>query len=80
MTTLTIRKLDERLKARLRLRAAQHKRSMEEEARTILKLALEQDESGANFAQSIRKLFSGVGPLEIPDLRREPVPKPRFGR
>ena len=39
MASLTIRKLDEALKKRLRLRAAQNSRSMEDEARTILRSA-----------------------------------------
>ena len=39
MASLTIRKLDDGLKKRLRLRAAQHGRSMEDEARTILREA-----------------------------------------
>jgi phosphopantothenoylcysteine decarboxylase / phosphopantothenate---cysteine ligase len=39
MASLTIRRLDEALKQRLRLRAARHGRSMEDEARTILREA-----------------------------------------
>ena len=40
MATLTIRRLDEKTKTRLRVRAAHHGRSMEEEAREILHSAL----------------------------------------
>lgn len=40
MATMTIRNLDDDVKARLRVRAAQHGRSMEEEARSILSAAL----------------------------------------
>ena len=40
MAAITIRKLDEATKVRLRVRAAQHGRSMEEEAREILRLSL----------------------------------------
>ena len=40
MATLTIRNLDEDTKARLRVRAARHGRSMEEEARTLLAAAV----------------------------------------
>lgn len=40
MAMLTIRKLDDEVKRRLRIRAAEHGRSMEEEARTILAEAL----------------------------------------
>ena len=39
MASITIRQLDEDLKQRLRLRAARHGRSMEDEARTILRAA-----------------------------------------
>ncbi|HEY2136171.1 MAG TPA: plasmid stability protein, partial [Xanthobacteraceae bacterium] len=41
MASLTIRQLDDDLKKRLRLRAARHGRSMEEEARHLLALHLE---------------------------------------
>ena len=40
--TLTIRNLDDLLKSRLRLRAAARNRSMEEEARQILRAALQE--------------------------------------
>ena len=41
MAVLTIRNLDDRTKNALRVRAAQHGVSMEEEARRILRLTLE---------------------------------------
>jgi plasmid stability protein len=40
MATLTIRNLDDSTKAQLRLQAARHGRSMEEEARAILRQAV----------------------------------------
>lgn len=40
MATLTIRNLDDAIKERLRVRAALHGRSMEEEARDILRKAV----------------------------------------
>jgi phosphopantothenoylcysteine decarboxylase/phosphopantothenate--cysteine ligase len=49
MSSLTVRKLDERLKKRLRVRAAKHGRSMEDEVRAILRGATaegEQDDLG----------------------------------
>jgi plasmid stability protein len=80
MASLTIRELDESTKERLRVRAAQHKRSMEEEARSILRTALT-DESAAltNLADAVRRRFRpfrGVE-LKLPDreLPREP-PEP----
>lgn len=45
MATLTIRNLDDELKSRLRIRAARHDHSMEEEARSILRTALSDSES-----------------------------------
>ncbi len=43
MASMTIRDLDDRLKRRLRIQAARNNRSMEEEARAILKAALSGD-------------------------------------
>ena len=40
MASITIRQIDERTKQRLRLSAAQHRTSMEEEVRRILRAAL----------------------------------------
>ncbi|MGB7415059.1 MAG: hypothetical protein WA902_12705 [Thermosynechococcaceae cyanobacterium] len=40
MASITIRNLDEQVKTALRLQAAQHNRSMEEEARIILRQTL----------------------------------------
>jgi plasmid stability protein len=59
MATITIRNLDEKTKARLHVRAAQHGRSMEEEARTLLRAAL-RDESTprGSLAEAIRASFS----------------------
>ena len=43
MASLTVRQLDERLKKQLRLRAARNGRSVEDEVRTILRDAAEDD-------------------------------------
>ncbi|MBI2714074.1 MAG: bifunctional phosphopantothenoylcysteine decarboxylase/phosphopantothenate synthase [Rhizobiales bacterium] len=51
MASLTVRQLDERIKKRLRLRAARNGRSVEDEVRTILRAAGE--ESGAEAPQPI---------------------------
>ena len=42
MASLTVRQLDDKLKKLLRLRAARHGRSMEDEVRVILREAAEQ--------------------------------------
>ena len=65
MATLTIRRLDESVKARLRVRAAQHDRSMEEEAREILTAALAQGPSSQpNLFEAIRKVVDPLGGIE----------------
>ncbi len=47
MASLTVRQLDDKLKTLLRLRAARHGRSMEDEVRVILREAAEQADRGA---------------------------------
>jgi plasmid stability protein len=77
MANLTIRKLDERTKTRLRVRAAQHGRSMEEEAREILRAALNvRNERKANLADMIRARFEPLGGVELELPVRGPIPEP----
>ncbi len=69
MATLTIRQLDEKTKSRLRVRAAHHGRSMEEEAREILRSSLSVSPPGkGNLAEAIRRRFAVFGghELELP--------------
>jgi len=83
MATLTIRKLDDSAKAKLRIRAAQNGRSMEEEARVILEGAVQvhvrqaPDES-LSLYQAIRRSLAEAGidgiELEIPP--RGPMREP----
>ena len=75
MATLTIRNLDQELKARLRVRAAEHGRSMEAEVRSILQESLSASRSGdTGLASRIHQRFSAVGgvDLEIPDRSDAP--------
>jgi plasmid stability protein len=77
MATLTIRKLDEKTKARLRIRAAHHGRSMEEEAREILRSTLgEVLPHTANLAESIRKRFAAFGGVDLKLPKRDSVRQP----
>jgi plasmid stability protein len=82
MASITIRRLDESTKARLRVRAAQDGRSMEEEAREILRAALAERRTGeGNLAGSIRRRFAAAGGVELADLPREPMRRPpKFGK
>jgi plasmid stability protein len=66
MATLTIRQLDEKTKTRLRVRAAHHGRSMEEEAREILRSALSSvPPTKGNLAEAISRRFAAFGGLEL---------------
>lgn len=77
MATMTIRNIDDQLKAKLRLQAARHNRSMEEEARDILRAALsvEADDSTPLVAL-IRSRIEPLGGVEFEVPEREPTQKP----
>jgi len=71
MAALTIRNIDERLKSDLRKQAAANDRSMEEEARTILRQALSkpQTAAGEGLGTRIRRLVQEHGggyDLDVP--------------
>lgn len=77
MATMTIRNIDDDMKRRLRLQAASHGRSMEEEARDILRVALSTGTAAkGNLADTIRARFAPLGGVEIASPRREPMPDP----
>jgi antitoxin FitA len=74
MPTITIRRLDEKTKARLRVQAAHHGRSMEEEAREILRSTLNSSPpKESNLAQALRRRFSPFGGVELRLPRRDPI-------
>lgn len=74
MGTLTIRNLEDPLKARLRLRAAAHNRSMEEEVRQILRAALQEPgPSASDLGARVRARFAALGDVELPVEAREAV-------
>lgn len=76
MATLTIRRLDPKTKTRLRVRAAHHGRSMEEEAREILRSALTAtSRTKGNLAEAIRRRFASFGGVEISLPERDSVRK-----
>jgi len=76
MAALTIRKLDQKTKTRLRVRAAHHGRSMEEEAREILRSALTiSSRTNGNLAEAIRRRFASFGGIEISLPHRDAVRK-----
>jgi plasmid stability protein len=79
MASLTIRQLDDKLKQKLRVRAAHNGRSMEQEAREILRAALSTTGKTRepNLVESIRRKLAAVGggiDLELP--KRESFSEP----
>lgn len=65
MANLTIRKIDPAVKERLRVRAAQHGRSMEEEARRILNDACPPPGRPETLADIALELFGPEGGVEL---------------
>jgi plasmid stability protein len=65
MGSILIRNLDEELMKRLRLRAAQHGRSMSEEAREILRQELPEPKTTRNLYEEIRAIVEPLGGIEI---------------
>ena len=77
MASITILRLDDAVKTKLRLRAAGHGRSMEEEAREILKAGLTAKRlPRLNLAESIRRHVAPLGGLELALPPREAVRRP----
>ena len=77
MASMTIRDLDERLKARLRVQAAQHGRSMEDEARDILRTALSTERLRiGTLVDSIRARIEPLGGVELKIAPREAMREP----
>lgn len=78
MGTLTIRNLEDPLKLRLRLRAASSNRSMEEEARQILRAALQQPAAPTeDLGTRIRARFAALGSIQLAIEPREPAREPQ---
>lgn len=75
MATLTIRGLDDGTKARLRVSAAQHGRSMEAEVRCILEEALPTQQVSDGLGSRIRARFSAVGGVDLDLPGRDEMPR-----
>ena len=77
MASITIRNLDAHTKARLRVRAAHRQRSMEEEARNILRTALaESDAVPQDLAAAIGARFRPLGGVDLALPVRETMREP----
>jgi plasmid stability protein len=82
MASITIRQLPEETKRKLKIRAAEHGRSMEQEAREILRNELAKatpakaSRTGKDLADAIRRRFAPYGGVELEIPPRGPIRDP----
>jgi antitoxin FitA len=70
MNAMTIRKIDDELKHNLMLRAKSNKRSMEEEARSILRAALVPIAKPETIGDIAARLFGPENGFDLPVITR----------
>ncbi len=78
MASITVGNVDEALERRLRIRAAENGRTMEQEACEILRAALDEDVAPSkDLGTAIHELFKPFGGVELEisprELMREPL-------
>jgi len=79
MASITIRNLDDLVKARLRMAAARHGCSMEEEVRQILRQTLLSESDQGQLGTRIHQQFAVLGGVDLkPTERSTPRPAPGF--
>jgi plasmid stability protein len=81
MAQISVRNLDEDVKARLRVLAAEHGRSMEEEVRAILRQAVDEKPRSPGIGTRMAARFARSGLRDgefIPELRGEMVKPAEF--
>ncbi len=76
MASITIRNLDDDIKQRLRVRAAEHGRSMEEEARDILRRVMGESVPPGNLAAAIRARVAPADRIDLELPTREAMREP----
>ena len=77
MSSITVRNLDEFVKAGLRLRAARHGFSVEQEVRQILRQAVAPEAVGdVSFAERVHRRFVGLKADDLPIPARRPARLP----
>lgn len=76
MASLLIRNLDDNLKARLRVRAAEQGHSMEEEVRVILRRDLGEEQAAEDLVDLASRLFGKEWGVDLQIERRAPPPEP----
>lgn len=77
MAVMTIRNIDDAIKSRLRVRAAMRGRSMEDEARDILRAALSTETPRPrSLGRAIHDRFAALGGVDLPHVPREAIRPP----
>lgn len=77
MSSITVRNVDDSIKASLRLRAARHVRSMEQEVRHILQQTLAPEAAEPiSFAERINRGFKGLDAADLPIPAQQPTRTP----
>ena len=74
--SLTIRSVGDDLMRLLRIEAAEHGHSMEEEALAILRKVLNEHGPPANLSSAIRVRFAPLGGVELEIPPRDPMREP----
>lgn len=75
MAAVRIRDLDEGVRERLRVRAAQHGRSMEAEIRAILTAAVTPAGTAPGLGQALVEVFGGLGGVQLELPARHEAPR-----
>ena len=76
MASITIRNLNDELKRRLRVRAAENGHSMEEEARDILCRTISQASPPKDLGRAIHAHFAALGGIDLELPERGPMRPP----
>lgn len=77
MSSITVRNLDESVKNSLRVRAARHGWSMEQEVRQILQQTVAPEQAGQiSFAERVNRRFAGLQAAALPIPPRQIVRTP----
>lgn len=75
MSTLTVRNIEPAIKDKLRLSAAAHGHSMEEEVRSILRQAMTQVAQPDGLGSRIHARFAAMGDVALPLPQRSDLPR-----
>lgn len=75
MAAVSIRDLDDRVRDRLRLRAAQHGRSMEAEIRAILSAAVSEPGQSPGLGVALLSRFGSIGGVDLELPTRTSAPR-----